>query len=212
MTVEKCNTVAVQNTYPYFGLEGGNQCFLGNSLPTEGLASTGSCTLPCTGAPVNETCGGVNSRSVYKVASSGTPIDTTGVGEGLVLAGGLLVAVILLPIACCVGIIIFIVCMCVQSSKNNRGPQQVVMSPVPVMQAPQPYYGNPASPSYGYPAQYGQYPPKRAPGPYNQQQPAPVASGVAVNMPPQSQYPTSTTGYAPNTQGSGVASPAKVLF
>lgn len=63
-TVEGCQATCYAQKFKYAALEAGNECFCGDSLPSNKKASDASCTTPCTGNG-KEVCGGGWLLSVY---------------------------------------------------------------------------------------------------------------------------------------------------
>ncbi|KAJ7852312.1 WSC domain-containing protein [Mycena leptocephala] len=69
VTVESCTSACKANGFAVAGLEFGQECWCGSSLPTSSLLSDSDCSTACT-ANTTEFCGGASKLTVYQ--------DTTG--------------------------------------------------------------------------------------------------------------------------------------
>ncbi|KAJ7853857.1 WSC domain-containing protein [Mycena leptocephala] len=69
VTVESCTSACKTNGFAVAGLEFGQECWCGSSLPTSSLLSDSDCSTACT-ANTTEFCGGASKLTVYQ--------DTTG--------------------------------------------------------------------------------------------------------------------------------------
>ncbi|GIL87750.1 hypothetical protein Vretimale_13087 [Volvox reticuliferus] len=81
MTIDRCRLQAQMSGFPYFGLEGGRECFAGNDiLRVLTRERTDNCNMTCTGN-ASQICGGEWALSVYvtpEPASAPPPPSSSG--------------------------------------------------------------------------------------------------------------------------------------
>lgn len=68
LTPYKCFTAAWMAGYKYFGLQGGNTCWAGNTIDMTTGKNEAGCNAPCAGNTA-VTCGGSMYNSVYSIAA-----------------------------------------------------------------------------------------------------------------------------------------------
>ena len=66
MTITNCMDIAISRGMPYYGMQNGGECWLGNSYGRYGYIGNENCSLSCN-ANYNERCGGYNANTVYSV-------------------------------------------------------------------------------------------------------------------------------------------------
>ena len=66
MTITNCMDIAISRGMPYYGMQNGGECWLGNSYGRYGSIGNDNCSLGCN-ANYNERCGGYNANTVYSV-------------------------------------------------------------------------------------------------------------------------------------------------
>lgn len=75
LTIDSCLTLCEDSGYTYAGLEYGDECYCGDSLPDSITYSTTGCTMACAG-DASQTCGGDWTIDLYELASTGNSTST----------------------------------------------------------------------------------------------------------------------------------------
>ncbi|ORY25195.1 glycosyl hydrolase family 71-domain-containing protein [Naematelia encephala] len=78
LTIDDCLTSCEEAGYTYAGLEYGEQCYCGSSLPSS-VSFTATCDMACTG-DASETCGGGWGLAVYELVGISCETTTSTIG------------------------------------------------------------------------------------------------------------------------------------
>ena len=78
MTIDTCLTWCEDQGYAFAGVEWGQECYCGNTVPSTITYSDSLCTTTCTG-DASEDCGGLLGLDLYELISSATacPVNST---------------------------------------------------------------------------------------------------------------------------------------
>ena len=76
MTIDSCLELCEDQGYSFAGVEFGDECYCGNSIPGNVTYSDDACNVVCSGDS-SETCGGSWALDLYELVSSNSSCDTT---------------------------------------------------------------------------------------------------------------------------------------